>query len=194
MTGNVPREARHLLHSAFSRCNCVLLLGPKHVGKSTLAKEFAKEYWPYCDLKQDYKDLNNQADCLQLNDIQAFIKKRDRKIIVLDEAQCMHDIFPKLRTILDSSTYLGRESVRWLISGSSTSQLEALVNRNLYGRHEKIYLTPFQLPELNDAFKRSTTTSIGAYPVIPEVELQSNKRPQIHELTRDPLAQRRFSE
>ena len=91
MTWNVPRPARHLLRSAFERCNCVLLLGPRQVGKSTLVREFAKEYWPGWDLNLDYKYLTQEADRLQLNNIHAFITERDRKIIVLDEAQGMHE-------------------------------------------------------------------------------------------------------
>ncbi len=185
MTGKIPREARHLLRFTFERCNCVLLLGPRQVGKTTLAKEFAKKYWTYWDPSRDYKDLEQEADRFQLNNIHAFIKERDRKVIVLDEAQCMHEIFPKLRTVLDNPTNSDCENLRWLILGSSTSELEALVNRNLAGRHKKIYLTPFQIPELNDAYRRLTTTSIGAYPANPELDLQTIRPPETHELSLD---------
>ena len=150
MTGYVPREARHLLRSAFKRCNCVILLGPRQVGKTTLAQEYAKEYWPNWDLNLDYKDLEQEADHLQLNDLHAFITKRDREVIILDEAQCMHEKFPQLRTVLDRSKNSDCEKVRWLILGLSTSELEALVNRHLEVRHEKMCLTLFLLAELNN--------------------------------------------
>lgn len=56
------------------------------VGKTTLAQEFAKEYWTYWDLSLDYEDLEQAADRLLLNDIHGFITERDRKVIFLDEA------------------------------------------------------------------------------------------------------------
>ena len=185
MTGNIPREARHLLRSAFERCNCVFLLGPRQVGKTTLAKEFAKEYWPGWDPKFDYKCLAQEADFLQVNDIHAFITERDRKVIVLDEAQCMHELFPKLRAALDTSTNSDSPKGRWLILGSSISQLKALANRNLVGRHEKIYLTPFSLSELNYAISLSTRTSAAKYPLHLELDTQPRKSHDTHELTQN---------
>ena len=185
MTGNVPREIRHLLRSAFNRCNCVLLLGPRQVGKTTLAQEFAKEYWKYWDLNLDYKDLEQETNRSQVQDICAFITGRARKIIVLDEAQGMYDIFPKLRTVLDRPASPDFEKARWLILGSSISQLEALANKNLVGRHEKIYLAPFSLSELNDAKTLLTTKSIGVRPDYPEQVSQFSGSRKLHELTRN---------
>lgn len=183
MTWYIPREARHLLRSAFERCNCVFLLGPRQVGKTTLAKEFAKEYWTGWDPKFDYKCLAQEADCLQVNNIHAFITERDRKVIVLDEAQCMHELFPKLRAVLDTSTNSDSAKERWLILGSSISQLKALANRNLVGRHEKIYLTPFSLSELDYANSLSTRTSAAKYPQHLEIDTQTRKSHDTHELT-----------
>ncbi len=183
MTGNIPRETRHLLRSAFERCNCVLLLGPRQVGKTTLAREFAKEYWPGWDLNLDYKYLAQEADCLQLNDIHAFITERDRKVIVLDEAQSMHELFPKLRTVLDTSANSDSEKARWLILGSSISQLQALANKNLVGHHEKVFLTPFSLSELNYANLLSTKTFAENHPLRTELDTQPRKSHDTHELT-----------
>lgn len=185
MIENIPREARHLLRLAFKRCNCVLLLGPKQVGKTTLARDFAKEYWPNWKLSLDYKDLEQEADRLQLNDIHAFITERVRKLIVLDEAQGMHEIFPKLRTVLDNPDIPYFENMCWLILGSSTSELEALVNQNLVGRHEKIYLTPFSLSELNDVSTRLTPRSIEVHPDYPEQTSRTSGPQKLHKLTQD---------
>ena len=98
-------------------------------------------------------------DRKNLQDIDVFIAERSRKLIVLDEAQCMPEIFPKLRSELDKSLRSGHPKVRWLILGSATNELEALVNENLGGRNKQIQLTPFQLMELHSTCSRLTTTT-----------------------------------
>ena len=185
MTRNVRRKAHQLLRSAFVHCNCAIILGPRQVGKTTLAREFADEFWRNWEPSLDYIDLEQEANRLQLQDIRAFIAERDREIIVLDEAHCLHEFFPQLRNLLDTSTNSVCGNVRWLILGSSTSEFEALVNSNLDGRHEKIYLPSIQLPELYDAYVLPTTTSIEVYDVGPKAISQSSRPRKLHELTRD---------
>ena len=164
----IPREARKLLCSAFEDHDCVVLLGPRQVGKTTLALEFSKEYSADWDLKEDYKDLEQSQDQQVLQDIDAFIAGKSRRIIVLDEAQCMPGIFPKLRSLLDRPQKSDHDKVRWLILGSATNELEALVNQNLSGRHKIILLTPFQLMELHASHSRLTTTSTKVLSDSPE--------------------------
>ena len=183
MSRIVPREAKKLLRTAFENTACVLLLGPRQVGKTTLAREFATEYWHDWDPSEDYKDLEQPEGRLKLQAIDAFVTDRVRKIIVLDEAQCMPEIFPKLRSLLDTNPISGHKEVRWLILGSATSDLEALTNKNLSGRHRKIRLTPFQLPELYPSHKQPTTTAISNISVSPDPVLPSNSPEELYNLT-----------
>ena len=56
MNQPVSRRLQELLHSAFENSSCVLLLGPRQVGKTTLAQEFGEMYAPSCtyiDLEQE---------------------------------------------------------------------------------------------------------------------------------------------
>ena len=161
MTKLVPRETLRLLRSAFEGYACVLLLGPRQVGKTTLAQEFAKEYWIDWKPDLDYMDLEKDEDRHVLQDFDNYVMARNRKIIVLDEAQCMPEMFPKLRNLLDTPARSDNEKTRWLILGSAAEELEALANTHLGGRFKKMRLTPFHFPELNawQSVSASTATA-----------------------------------
>ncbi len=146
MNQPVSRRLQESLHSAFENSSCVLLLGPRQVGKTTLAQEFGEMYAPGCT----YIDLE-QEDARQIvENFDDFAVGQRGKITILDEAQCASEVFPKLRNALDAQAQQGldRDRSRWLILGSATQDLEGLANRNLSGRFRQLCLAPFDLFEI----------------------------------------------
>ena len=63
----------------------VAILGPRQCGKTTLSKRFTKQYF----------DLEKETHRTSLNIKWGNIIKRHNELIVLDEAQCFPEIFPK---------------------------------------------------------------------------------------------------
>ena len=174
----VSRRLRGSLELAFDKYSCVLLLGPRQVGKTTLAREFAEAYqsgWTY-------KDLEQENDRRAMEHFDGFVAEHDRKIIVLDEAQCMSEVFPKLRSTLDMQQVSGEDGPCWLILGSATQDLEGLANRNLAGRFRRLDLTPFDISEINPP--QSMVTSSAKIGMSRDVEVipDAGERVESHDL------------
>ncbi len=139
MTQVVRREAIDFLDKSLNKYNCVLLLGPKQVGKTTLALGFNSQVVPF--------NLEKNKDRDVLENLFDFYNENIGKIIVLDEAQCMPELFPMLRRFLDAAEP-PHIKTRWLILGTTSNSLESLANEHLCGRFTRIRLDPFNLPEL----------------------------------------------
>src|SRR5690606_3953892 len=79
------------------------IVGPRQVGKTTLAKQVAA--------KSDflYLDLERQADRDKLKDDPAFfLSQFEESCVILDEIQFMPELFAELRGIIDANRNPGR--------------------------------------------------------------------------------------
>ena len=91
---------RHFLLTLTQRLQespAVVLLGPRQVGKTTLALQVA-EHWPAGSI---YLDLERPADRLRLDDADAFLRTQGSKLVILDEIHRMPSLFDILRGIID---------------------------------------------------------------------------------------------
>ena len=59
----------------------VVLLGPRQVGKTTLARRIAKDHGP----SALYLDLERPADRRRLEDADAFLRAQSGKLVIIDE-------------------------------------------------------------------------------------------------------------
>ncbi|PXX11397.1 AAA domain-containing protein [Nitrosomonas ureae] len=73
----------------------VALMGPRQVGKTTLALNIADT------IPSVYLDLENRLDLQKAQDIEAFHKANSDKLIILDEVQRLPDIFAPIRGLID---------------------------------------------------------------------------------------------
>ncbi len=141
----LPRNALEDLRSKLSRYNCALLLGPRQVGKTELAKKLGEEFAS----RASYLDLELKAYEKQIRSLDDFVQvNRDQELIILDEVQCVPDLFPQLRGQLDHQRQTGFAGPIWLLLGSATAELQSLVGKHLSGRYSTIDLTPFHLTEV----------------------------------------------
>jgi len=124
----------------------VALLGPRQVGKSTLAKEIIKSFD-----NAIYLDLERPSDLNKLRDPEAYFALHANKLICLDEIQLTPELFPVLRSIIDER---GRNS-QFLILGSASPELIKQSSESLAGRISYIELTPFILEELEASSLRT---------------------------------------
>jgi hypothetical protein len=119
----------------------VALLGPRQVGKTTLVKEISS------GLKKEtiYLDMENPSDSAALDHPLEFFNSVADKTIVIDEIQRRPDLFPVLRSAIDTN----RTEGRFILLGSASWDLLFLSNETLAGRIVYIELTPFYYDEIS---------------------------------------------
>ena len=108
------------LASLLRQFPAVTVLGPRQIGKSTLAK------WALPGF--EYFDLEHPDHVERLRRDPVFALTQSRRII-LDEAQRMPELFPVLRSLIDQ-----RPGSRFVILGSASPELSKRISESLTGR------------------------------------------------------------
>ena len=118
------------------------LLGPRQIGKTTLAKQFASQYPTayFIDLEDAIAlDALDQNPMLVLSNIES-------NLIVIDEVQLRPELFPILRVLIDRT----ERKKKFLILGSASRDLLQQSSETLAGRIGYIELFPFSLSETTE--------------------------------------------
>lgn len=117
------------------------LLGPRQVGKTTLAKMFIESHPP--DGVRRF-DLENPLDLAKLENPMLVLSKPESGLIVIDEIQLRPNLFPVLRVLIDET-----KERKFLILGSASRDLIRQSSETLAGRIGYIELMPFSLEEVD---------------------------------------------
>lgn len=117
----------------------VVLLGPRQVGKTTLARAVASRHPGALFL-----DLERPADRAQLAQPELFLAQHRDKLVVLDEVQMLPDLFTHLRPEIDAH----RRPGRFLLLGSAGGALLRQRAESLAGRVGYLELTPLLAREV----------------------------------------------
>jgi uncharacterized protein len=121
----------------------IAILGPRQCGKTTLAKTFgALQHTGFI-----YLDLESPSDKAKLTDAEAYFKLHADKLVIIDEAQLMPEIFSILRSVIDSN----RRNGRFLLLGSASPHLVHGVTESLAGRISFLELGPLKLQEITSS-------------------------------------------
>jgi hypothetical protein len=137
------RLAQAKLNDLLRQFPAVVLLGPRQVGKTTLA--FAEK-----DLRTTatYLDLELPSAQRQLDDPEAYFLAHQNQLIILDEVQRVPDLFAVLRGVIDQRRRNGEGSGQFLLLGSASGVLLQQTSESLAGRVAQLELTPFQAREV----------------------------------------------
>jgi predicted AAA+ superfamily ATPase len=119
------------------------LLGPRQVGKTTLA--FAQKAL-YPDAL--YLDLELPSAQRQMDDPEAFLMSHAQQLVILDEVQRMPELFGILRGVIDQRRRMGQASGQFLLLGSATGVLMQQSSESLAGRVAYVELPPLLAPEI----------------------------------------------
>ena len=146
----LSRLVTRFLRSVLRDHPAAALLGPRQVGKTTLARSLGGTYF----------DLELESERLRL-DLEWEKHVRSTRLLVLDEAQTFPEIFPRLRAAIDADR---RRVGRFLLLGSVSPALMESVSEALTGRLALVELSPFLWRELENDAQRRRLWLTGGYP------------------------------
>ncbi len=140
----IKRESLEVIKTRLAQFDSVALIGPRQVGKTTLAKKIA------ADLKgpSRYLDLENAMDRRLLDDPVAFFSSYSNQLIILDEIQRAPEIFSVLRGQIDERRRMGSKAGKFLILGSASVDLLRQSSESLAGRISYVELGPLTAREI----------------------------------------------
>ena len=139
----IPRLARSDIETALARQAAVAIIGPRQVGKTTLADEIAQ------GRPSVYLDLETPSDLAKLAEPELFFAEHAEKLVILDEIHRAPDIFQPMRGVIDRARRAGRRTGLFLILGSASIELLRQSGETLAGRIAYVNLTPVMALEID---------------------------------------------
>ena len=136
------RHLQALLAEELQLSPAVALLGPRQVGKTTLALEVAR------DIPHIYLDLESERDRSKLAQSELYLESHLDKLVILDEVHRAPSLFPVLRGLIDQARRMGRASGQYLLLGSASLNVLQQSSETLAGRIAYLELTPLNVMEV----------------------------------------------
>jgi len=132
----------------------ISLTGPRQSGKTTVLKEYFKDYKYFNMERLDYRTLF-------LSDPVGFLNTQGSKVI-FDEAQRVPELFSYLQVISDERGW------QYILSGSQSFLMNEHISQSLAGRVNVNHLLPFDVTELDEKTTEDCRKLIvtGFYPRI----------------------------
>ena len=124
----IPRRKTAELIELIDSNPAVALLGPRQVGKTTLALEIGETR------PSIYLDLESDADRARLSEPELYLDQHEDKLVILDEVHRAPQLFQNLRGLIDRGRRKGRRSGRFLLLGSASMDLLKQSGESLAGR------------------------------------------------------------
>lgn len=137
----IKRRLETKIKDALKRSPSVALMGPRQVGKTTIALNISET------TPSVYLDLENRLDLQKVRDITSFHDANQNKLIILDEVQKLPEVFSSLRGIIDKERRKGNKAGQFLFLGSASIDLLKQSSESLAGRIAYIELYPVNLLE-----------------------------------------------
>ena len=141
----IERRVKQQVRQALDRQAAVALIGPRQVGKTTLAYELAGERDAL------YLDLEDSNDREKLSEPALFLDQYEDKLVILDEIHRIPELFRTLRGIIDKGRRKGKRTGRFLILGSASIDLLRQSGESLAGRIEYVDMRPLDITEVGIA-------------------------------------------
>ncbi len=141
----LTRKALKAVRAALSQQAAVALIGPRQVGKTTLALAIGEE------LGALYIDLEDVQEREKLTNPAAFLAAHEDRLVILDEIHRAPDLFLTLRGLIDKGRRKNKRTGRFLLLGSASMDLLRQSGESLAGRISYIDMTPLTVLEIPQA-------------------------------------------
>ena len=138
----LPRRLSAHINHSLGHSPAVVLLGPRQVGKTTLALEVAETR------ASVYLDLEDEADRVKLSDPVRYFADHEHELVILDEVQRVPELFQRLRGVIDRRRRHGEPNGQFLLLGSAAMDLLRQSGESLAGRISYLELGPFDALEV----------------------------------------------
>jgi len=125
----IERSVTTQIEHSLSEQAAVAIIGPRQVGKTTLAREIADSRPASL-----YLDLEAREDRDRLAEPTLFLRQYENSLVVLDEIHRVPELFSSLRGIIDQGRRSGHGKGRFLILGSASIDLLRQSGESLAGR------------------------------------------------------------
>lgn len=139
----IERSVTTIIEHSLLEQAAVAIIGPRQVGKTTLARQIADSRSASL-----YLDLEARADRDKLAEPVLFLQQYENSLVVLDEIHRVPELFSSLRGIIDQGRRTGHGKGRFLILGSASIDLLRQSSESLAGRITYITMGPFNVLEL----------------------------------------------
>jgi predicted AAA+ superfamily ATPase len=153
----LPRRLGASLNHLLTHSPAVVLLGPRQVGKTTLALEIGEKR------PSVYLDLEDNTDRVKLSDPVRYFADHERDLVILDEVHRLPELFQCLRGVIDRGRRRGKPNGQFLLLGSAAIDLLKQSGESLAGRISYLELGPFDPLEVASA-KLETLWVRGGFP------------------------------
>jgi uncharacterized protein len=138
----LPRRLSAHLNHLLSQAPAVVLLGPRQVGKTTLALEIG------ATRPSVYLDLEDEDERAKLSNPVRYFADHEKDLVILDEVHRVPELFQRLRGVIDRGRRQGNENGRFLLLGSAAMDLLRQSGESLAGRISYLELGPFDALEV----------------------------------------------
>ena len=138
----IKRRLRTLVKQRLDQFPAVALLGPRQVGKTTLARRLG------ASTESIYLDLENPQDLVKLEDPRGYLQNHPGKLVILDEVQRLPGLFQILRGLIDERIESDIPNGQFLLLGSASIELLKQSSESLAGRIAYLELSPLDITEI----------------------------------------------
>lgn len=138
----IKRNVFEIVRRALAQQAAVALMGPRQVGKTTLALMVGEAQGAL------YLDLEDIQDRDKLSHAAVFLSAYEDRLVILDEIHRVPDLFLTLRGLIDQGRRKGKRDGRFLLLGSASLDLMQQSGESLAGRISYIDMTPLDVREV----------------------------------------------
>lgn len=138
----IDRRISAELTQRLDQVPAVALLGPRQVGKTTLAQQIGEER------PSVYLDLESDADRSRLTDPELYLGSHEDRLVILDEVHRLPGLFQLLRGLIDRGRRKGLRTGRFLLLGSASIDLLRQSGESLAGRISYVEMRPLDALEV----------------------------------------------
>ena len=151
----IIRNLQGTIQRKLKKSPAIAILGPRQVGKTTLAKQLDTD-----GRNVLYLDMENPVDQVKLQDAYTYLSGYENSTVIIDEIQLMPALFSILRPLIDAN----RKGGRYILLGSASPLLVKGVSESLAGRISYNELTPIGLTELPEHISYKEHWFKGGFP------------------------------